>query len=118
MSEDKELAIRLLEAGYDLRYEPTATVHHSHAYTLDSLFRRRYDDGAAFADIAEDGECRYLSNGLSYVAAELRHLLVNGEWEWLPYAVVYDAVHFVAFQLGRRDDRIPKPVKHVLGVSR
>lgn len=116
MSEDKELAIRLLDAGYSLRYEPAAAVHHSHAYTLDSLFRRRYDDGAAFADIAEEGECAYLSNGLSYVAAEIRHLLSNGEWEWLPYAMVYDAVHFLAFQLGRRDDSLPRPLKRALGV--
>jgi rhamnosyltransferase len=117
MSEDKELALRLLEAGYSLRYEPAAAVHHSHAYTLESLFRRRYDDGAAFADIAEEGECSYVSNGLSYVAAEVRHLLSNGEWEWLPYAMVYDAVHFLAFQLGRRDDSIPRPVKRALGVG-
>lgn len=116
MSEDKELAIRLLEAGYSLRYDPTAAVYHSHAYTLDSLFQRRYDDGAAYADIVPNGECVYLSNGLSYVAAELRHLLSNGEWEWLPYAIVYDAVHFVAFQLGRRDGSLPRPVKRVLGV--
>lgn len=117
MSEDKELAIRLLEAGYSLRYEPAAAVHHSHAYTLESLFRRRYDDGAAFADIAEDGECAYLSNGLSYVAAEVRHLLSNGELEWLPYAMVYDGVHFLAFQLGRRDDSLSGPVKRALGVA-
>jgi rhamnosyltransferase len=117
MSEDKELAIRLLDAGYSLRYEPAAAVHHSHAYTLESLFRRRYDDGAAYADIAEEGECTYLSSGLSYVAAEVRHLLSNGEWEWLPYAMVYDAVHFVAFQLGRRDDSLPRPLKRALGVS-
>ncbi|MEF8842832.1 MAG: glycosyltransferase family 2 protein [Haloarculaceae archaeon] len=116
MSEDKELAIRLLDAGYSLRYEPTAAVHHSHAYTLESLFRRRYDDGAAYADIAEQGEPVYLSNGLSYVAAEVRHLLSNGEWEWLPYAMVYDAVHFLAFQLGRRDDSLPRPLKRALGV--
>ena len=116
MSEDKELAIRLLEAGYSLRYDPTAAVHHSHAYTLDSLFQRRYDDGAAYADIVPDGECTYLSNGVSYVVAELRHLLSNGEWEWLPYAIVYDAVHFLAFQLGRRDGSLPKPVKRALGV--
>ena len=117
MSEDKELAIRLLDAGYSLRYEPGAAVHHSHEYTLESLFRRRYDDGAAYADIAEEGEPTYLSNGLSYVAAEMRHLLSNGEWEWLPYAMVYDAVHFLAFQLGRRDDHLPKPLKRALGVS-
>lgn len=116
MSEDKELAIRLLEAGYSLRYEPAAAVHHSHAYTLESLFRRRYDDGAAFADIAEEGECTYLSAGLSYVAAEVRHLLSSGEWEWLPYAMVYDAVHFLAFQLGRRDGNLPRSIKLVLGV--
>jgi rhamnosyltransferase len=116
MSEDKELALRLLDSGYSLRYEPAAAVHHSHAYTLEGLFRRRYDDGAAYADIAEEGECVYVSNGLSYVAAEVRHLLSNGEWEWLPYAMVYDAVHFLAFQLGRCDDRIPGRVKRALGV--
>jgi len=116
MSEDKELALRVLESGYSLRYEPAAAVHHSHAYTLDGLFRRRYDDGAAYADIAEEGECTYLSNGLSYVAAEVRHLLSNGKLEWLPYAMVYDAVHFLAFQLGRRDEVLPRPLKRALGV--
>ena len=116
MSEDKELAIRLLEEGYSLRYDPGAVVRHSHAYTLDGLFQRRFDDGAAYADIAVDGECTYLSDGLSYVSAEVGHLLSNGEWAWLPYAMVYDAVHFAAFQLGRRNDSLPHPVKRALGV--
>ncbi|KPV62787.1 MAG: hypothetical protein AOA65_1630 [Candidatus Bathyarchaeota archaeon BA1] len=34
MSEDQEIARRILKAGYEILYEPEAAVYHSHNYPL------------------------------------------------------------------------------------
>lgn len=106
MSEDKDFALRALRNGYRIAYEPSATVYHSHDYSLESLFRRRYADGKAYAQIATDGHDTFVSNGIEYVLKELHHLITTGAVHWIPYALAYDLTHFVSFQLGKYHDWI------------
>ena len=46
-AEDQDWSRRVLLAGYAIRYEPEAAVHHSHAYTLKTAFKRFFDTGAS-----------------------------------------------------------------------
>lgn len=61
MSEDKDFALKVLKTGYKIVYEPEATVYHSHDYSLRSLFKRRFQDGSAFSNIALEGESGFWS---------------------------------------------------------
>lgn len=47
MSEDQEWAVRMLLAGYTLRYAADAVVRHSHPYSLSQAFRRFFDSGVS-----------------------------------------------------------------------
>jgi rhamnosyltransferase len=105
MSEDKDFALRVLEDGDTVVYEPSAAVYHSHDYDLPAQFRRRYADGRAYARIASQGGDTFASDGLAYVAAELRYLVSNGHAAWLPYALAYDFAHFLGFECGKHVGR-------------
>lgn len=110
MSEDKDFAYRVASAGYTIRYCPEAGVYHSHDYTPRSLFRRRYKDGKAFADIASEGSDEFLLDGLRYVQREYSYLVRNGWLSWAPYTLLYDAIYFVSFTLGKNHYRIPEGI--------
>lgn len=45
MSEDKEIAIRIINDGMSICYEPSAAVYHSHNYGIKDIFYKSLDDG-------------------------------------------------------------------------
>lgn len=100
MAEDKDFAYRALEQGYELQYEPSASVYHSHYYTLHSLFTRRFKDGKAYGQLAPSGNGQFVSEGLRYVLQQFRYLILAGKTKWIPYAFVYNLIYFLAFQIG------------------
>lgn len=101
MSEDKDFALRALNEGYELVYEPAAAVYHSHDYSLTELFERRYEDGKAYANIAGGGKGDFVGKGLEYLRGEMAFLVGNSYPHWVPYALVYDFTYFLGFQMGK-----------------
>jgi len=110
-AEDQDWARRVLLAGYALRYEPAAAVHHSHRYTVTTAFKRFFDTGAS----ADRG---FLAGGpasagvlrreaLRYAREEIRWLARTGRSRWIPYAAVYELAKFLGVQLGARHERLP-----------
>jgi rhamnosyltransferase len=101
MSEDKDFAFRALEQGYDLVYEPSAAVYHSHDYSIPELFKRRFKDGKAYATIAGEGDGNFTGEGLQYLRKEIAFLVREGHLCWVPYALAYDFTYFLGFQTGK-----------------
>jgi rhamnosyltransferase len=110
-AEDQDWARRVLLAGYAIRYEPAAAVHHSHRYSVATALKRFFDTGAS----AERG---FLAGGsgasdalrreaLRYAREEVAWLARTGRRRWIPYAAVYELAKFAGIQLGARHRRIP-----------
>lgn len=110
MSEDKDFALRVLKAGYEIVYEPEAAVYHSHEYSLGSLFTRRFKDGAAFSSIALQGEGNFLRRGLNFFTEEMKFLIRNN-FLGIPYALLYNFTYFLAFFMGNKEKYLPSFVK-------
>jgi len=115
MSEDQEWAVRVLLAGYSLRYEPLAAVRHSHAYSIRSAFRRFFDSGVS-AERAYLAGARPSARVLSgaawrYGVGEVGWLWRSGQRRWIPYAAVYEISKFAGLQLGIRHRRLPRRLK-------
>jgi rhamnosyltransferase len=112
MSEDKDFALKVLKAGYKIVYEPDATVYHSHDYSLTSLFKRRFKDGAAFSNIALEGDNQFLTEGLKFITEEIKFLIRNKHFQLVPYAVLYNFIHFLGFSLGKHEKYMPSFMKN------
>lgn len=111
IAEDQDWSRRVLLDGYAIRYEPDASVRHSHAYTVFTGFRRFFESGVA-------GDRTFMASGrqakgvlrrrsVDYAKGELRWLVSSGNARWIPYACVYEAAKFLGLQLGTRHERLP-----------
>jgi GT2 family glycosyltransferase/SAM-dependent methyltransferase len=118
MSEDQEWAVRVLLAGYSLRYEPGASVRHSHPYTIGSAFRRFFDSGVSAERAYLAGErpsARALrAEAMRYAREELAWLAREGEARSIPYAAAYELAKYAGVQLGARHRLLPRFVKRRL----
>jgi len=117
MSEDQEWSRRVLQAGYELIYEPRAAVSHSHRYTIAGAFRRFFDSGvSAERSYAADGtgSAALRRAGRRYARGEVTWLWRTDQRRWIPYATVYELAKFTGLQLGRHHRKIPVAVKRRL----
>ena len=115
MGEDQEWAVRVLLAGYSLRYEPLAAVRHSHTYSIRSAFSRFFDSGVSAERTYLAGarpSARVLRGAAwRYGVGEVEWLWRSGQWRWIPYAAVYESSKFAGLQLGIRHRRLPRWLK-------
>jgi rhamnosyltransferase len=102
MSEDQYWAYDVLRAGYDVIYEPSAKVFHSHNYSLRTLFRRNWNSGASLRGLMADPPTSIARRGLEYVLGQASYLVATGRPHWLPYMFVYEATKALGFSMGMR----------------
>jgi rhamnosyltransferase len=118
MAEDQEWAVRVLQAGYAIRYEPEACVHHSHHYTIRSAFRRFFDSGATadrtYLAGARPARRTLRRNAIRYARGEVVWLWKTGRKVWIPYTIVYELSKYSGLALGKRHRRLPRSLKRRL----
>jgi rhamnosyltransferase len=112
MAEDSLVAARMLLAGLHVAYVAEAAVIHSHPLTLKDEFCRYFDTGVhhtrehwildSFGDAGGEGK-RFLRSEFAYLLANEAHLL--------PLAALRTFSKFLAYQLGRHEDRLALSVK-------
>lgn len=118
MSEDQVWSRGMLLAGRAIGYEPTATVRHSHAYSVARAFRRFFDSGASaersYSD--ESPAARRALRGAAgeYARGEVAWLWRAGQRRWIPYAALYETAKFAGLQLGIRHRHLPVGLKRRL----
>ena len=121
MSEDQEWSRRALLAGWELVYEPRATVFHSHSYSVADAFRRFFDSGVSaersYASGRGSGSALRRAGG-RYAHGELQWLWRTGRRRWIPYTVAYELAKFAGLQLGRRHRLLPRSLKRRLSAHR
>lgn len=101
-AEDKEIAKRMLLAGWKIVYQPDAVVYHAHDFSLRSIFQRSVDAGIALSqgvNVPRSKNSRIRRVG--YFAKEAKYIVSNeGAWKWLPYSVAYEATKLSGVALG------------------
>jgi rhamnosyltransferase len=112
MGEDQVAAALMLLAGWRIVYEATATIKHSHGYSVMQEFRRYFDIGV-FHDSQRDLLVRFGrvgGEGRRFVRSEIKYLLTRAPWR-IPEALLRSAMKLVGYQLGRKHRRLPAVVK-------
>ena len=119
LGEDTCLAVKMLLAGWKIRYCADAQVRHSHAYTVRQEAQRYFDFGVMHEQLPElmrhfgaaEGE------GARFVASELRYFFANAPWR-LPLVPVRNAARYVGYRMGRMFRRMPLRVCRRLSMTK
>jgi len=117
--EDTCTAAKLMLKGWDLEYCASASVFHSHNYSLSEEFRRYFDIG-----VLHSREYWLLEKfgvpggeGKRYVRSELGYLLAGNIWQ-IPAALLRTLAKYVAYRAGRMEALLPRAIKSVLSWNR
>ena len=111
MCEDQQWAKDVLRHGYEIVYEPKASVYHSHRYTPKQVFKRYFDTGASL---------RYVTQGrlgisprefLSYVVKECRLAAREESITSIPYVLLYEMCRMTGFATGAIEPWLPLGLK-------
>jgi rhamnosyltransferase len=117
--EDVATTGRMLLSGWAKAYVAEACVHHSHHYSLTEEFRRYFDIGVMHARspwlLERFGWAG--GEGRRFVKSELHHL-ARHEPAAIPSALLRTAIKLAAYHCGRREARIPRPVKRRISLNR
>lgn len=110
-NEDEIFAAKSLKAGFDVCYEPSAVVIHSHNYSGLQYFRRYFDMGVSQADFkyvfneyhAEDEGVRLVKSTFDY--------LVKRQCYWeIPLLIYHSGMKYIGLKLGKIYKKLPKEV--------
>lgn len=119
MNEDMILAARLLKSGHTVAYVADAVVEHSHSYTIWQTFKRYFDIGVVLQQgDSELGGVQAAGEGMRYVGQLFTWLWRNGNYSWLPRAIVESAAKWIGTSLGKRYKRLPVGVIRRLSMHR
>ncbi|WP_179221888.1 glycosyltransferase family 2 protein [Inquilinus limosus] len=117
--EDAAVTGRMLLSGWAKAYVAEAQVHHSHSYSIGEEFRRYFDVGVMHARapwlLERFGKAG--GEGRRFVRSELRHLARHQPLQ-IPSAILRSAVKLAAYHCGRREARIPRPLKRRISLNR
>lgn len=119
LGEDTCVAVKMLLAGWKVRYCADARVRHSHDYTIIQETQRYFDFGVLHAQLPElirhfgvaEGE------GARFVASELRYIAANAPW-LLPAVPIRNAVKYAGYRLGRVFARLPRALCRRLSMTK
>jgi len=119
MSEDQEIAFRLLKSGWRIAYRGDSVVYHSNQYTLLSVFRRYFDSGWS---MAYPQEIRILSpsKSLSYLISSCVDLLLGEGASLLERlgSLIYLGAKVTGFVLGQTAPSMPLYIRDKLSHTR
>jgi rhamnosyltransferase len=108
-AEDKEIAKRILHAGWKIVYQPEAVVYHAHDFSLRSIFQRSVDIGIALSQgVSLPRSRNWVTNRLGYFAMEAKYIVsTKSGWKWLPYSVAYETSKLLGVAVGWLRGRVP-----------
>lgn len=110
-NEDEIYAAKALKAGYDVRYEASAVVIHSHNYSGLQYFRRYFDLGVSHADFRYIFEEYHSQDeGVRLVKDTLKYLLREQEYLEIPRLIYHSGMKFLGMKLGQQYKMLPKQV--------
>ncbi|MFH1858150.1 MAG: glycosyltransferase family 2 protein [Candidatus Omnitrophota bacterium] len=114
VSEDQAWARRVLQKGHEILYESRAAVFHAHQGGPIQRFKRSFDSGISFQQMAADGTLQLLPKSGSYLVQAMRYLMREGQGVWIPLLFPREMLRAGGFLMGRYGRNIPKQVKQWL----
>lgn len=114
MSEDQAWAQAALRAGHSIYYDAQTAVYHAHRYSLLGIFRRSFESGASLQRILPEASGLVRERGPCYVLRQLRYLIDERTWPWIPYALLYESCRVAGYLSGIHEHRLPVAISRRL----
>ena len=116
--EDTLLGAKAILAGHAIAYVGSATVYHSHNYTITQEFRRYFDNGAFYSReswiLGNFGKAE--GSGSAFVISEIQYLLKHAP-HYLPKAILSTFVKFAGYKAGSFEKKLPNWIKFYLSMN-
>jgi len=109
VSEDMEITYRFLIEDFDIFYEASAVVLHSHAYTFFTLFKR-YFDIAVFLKNHPQCDLGTKSEGVKNIKFALKRLLKQAKFLTIIYFIAECTVKLAGNIIGKHYNIFPKAI--------
>ena len=104
LTEDKELAGKIISAGLCIVYKPDAAVYHAHDLGIRTVFWKSVDYGTSLRQGAvksNKSSWSGIAKFMAYLGAEFKFLFRNGYVKWAPYCVIYESSRYLGTLLGK-----------------
>ncbi len=101
IAEDTVFAAYVIKKGYKIMYVPEAMVLHSHNFSPWQYCKRYYNIGKSLSRhkwIVEND--RLGKEGRRIVKEQIKYILKNKKYHWLPYVVVENLFKYIGFKSG------------------
>lgn len=110
-NEDMIYAAGVIKAGYQIAYEASARVIHSHNYNCRQQFHRNFDLGVSQAEHPEVfGGIKSESEGKRMVKAATAYLKKNRMQRKIPYFYLQCCWKYAGYLLGKNYKKLPRKV--------
>lgn len=107
-NEDMIMAAKVINAGYEIAYVPTASVIHAHKYTYRQQFTRNFDLAVSQRQYHEIfDQVKSESEGIRLVKRTAKHLFVTWKGYLIPDLILQSAFKYMGYFLGKRYDKLP-----------
>lgn len=118
--EDALAGAALIRRGYCIAYAADARVLHSHNYSVFQEFRRYFDIGVFHADhkhiLADFG--KPTGEGQRYVLSEIRQLIEDKNFFYLPESILRNSMKLLAYNLGKKYSILPRRLAVLCSLNR
>jgi rhamnosyltransferase len=120
--EDVGIAKRILDAGWKIIYEPTATVYHSDNHTSNYLFKRYFDLGVIWKQLGmwdDTTRSSLFRDGWHLLQHKLTGRNGNvGHGGARVMSIVQDTVKYAGLMLGKNEHLLPLNIKRKMSAAR
>jgi glycosyltransferase involved in cell wall biosynthesis len=120
--EDVAIAKRILDGGWKIVYEPSATVYHSDNHTIGGLFKRYFDGGVIRKQLGiwdETTESSLFRDGLRLLGRKLTAVSKDGGRTSAQFmSIAQETAKYAGLMLGRHESLLPLGIKRRMSAFR
>lgn len=120
MSEDQEIAVRLLRSGWNIAYQPESIVVHSHQYKVKDYFKRYFDSGYSMTIIPELSNLDIVKS-INYIVLLMKETIMVSKPFGIKFSIrgiIYVLAKISGFLLGMYAEKLPTSIRMRLSHTR
>ncbi len=117
-TEDTYVTAKMMIKGWKHRYEASATVRHSHDYTLLEQLKRYFDIGVFYGDENWIGQNFGSAGGegFNFVKNELEYLIKRKKYTLIPYSIIANFMKIAGYKLGMNHKFLSQGLKRKISM--